>query len=135
MMAGKWLTGKKIYKAAAMFKSSSYSFEFYAPGIVRRLETRADVDEFTEKNRNSAIYTSAGNLKELDPHGYTYRVLGSFSDFHISMLTPKFLNPSTRQETLDKMVLITAIKKKQLSFLPVLTSVRDPGLKRNRTWY
>lgn len=111
MMAGKWLISNKNHKTPAMFQSSSYSFEFYAPGNVQRLETFSDIDKFLEEHGNSAIYTTNSNLQELKLHGYQYKVLANFPDFHISMLTPGFLNPATRGEELEKMVLASVQKK------------------------
>lgn len=111
MMAGKWLTANKIYRAPAMYRSASYSFEFYAPGFVQRLETLQDVDLFLAKAGDSPVYTTDSSLKELTHNNYQFTVLKSFYDFHISMLTGKFLNPSTRQAELQKMTLVL-IKKK-----------------------
>ena len=113
MKAGKWLLSNKKYKTPAMFRSSSYSFEFYAPGYIQRLETFTDMDKFLEEDNNRAIYASDSNLQELKLQGYQYNLLANFSDFHISMLTPKFLKPATRKGELRKMVLITVRKKMQ----------------------
>lgn len=110
MMAGKWLEANRNYRTPAMFRSWSYSFEFYAPGYVQRLETFADLDKFLEKDSTKAIYTTTGSLEELKLKGYQYNILGIFPDFHISMLTAEFLNPSTRNEELEKKVLITLRK-------------------------
>lgn len=114
MMAGKWLAGNKGYKTPAMFRSPSYSFEFYAPGYVQRLETFADLDKFAEKDSNTAIYTTVRNLQELKLQGYQYKLLATYPDFHISMLTPAFLNPSTRPREVEKRVLITVQKQRSL---------------------
>ncbi len=113
MMAGKWLTNNKINNPPAMYKSSSYSFEFYAPGFVQRLETPGAIDTFLAKNGNSAIYTANNNLKELNLHSYHFEILKSFDDFHVSMLTGRFLNPSTRANELQKMVLVMVKKKER----------------------
>jgi len=111
MVAGKWLKGNKMYSSPAMFRSASYSFEFYAPGFVQRLETFTDVDLFLKKG-NNAVYTANSNLEVLKNNGYECTVLKRFSDFHISMLTMKFLNPSTRENELKKMVLVMVRKRK-----------------------
>lgn len=111
MMAGRWLTNNKDYSTSAMFRSASYSFEFYAPGFVPRLQTFTDLDRFLEKDSNGAIYTKNSILKELDLQGYQYTLLKNFPDFHISMLTGSFLNPATRENELEKMVLIRVQKK------------------------
>lgn len=111
MMAGKWLRGNKIYKTAVMFRSSSYSFEFYAPGYVQRLESYADIDKSLAKDSKIAVFTSQTSFEELRNQGYQSNLLANFSDFHISMLTPQFLNPASRDNVLEKMVLITVQKK------------------------
>ena len=115
LMAGKWLKNHKYYTTPAMFRSWSYSFEFYAPGYVERLETFADLDTFLKKDSKRAIYTSISILTELNLQGYQYTILTNFPDFHISMLTGKFLNPSTRNEELEEKVLITVQKKPSLN--------------------
>jgi len=114
MMAGKWLKDNKINSRPAMYKSSSYSFEFYAPGFVQRLETFSAIETFLAKNSNSAIYTTDNTLQELNLQGYQFTILKSFPDFHISMITGKFLNPATRANELQKMVLVMIKKKKVL---------------------
>ncbi|HEX8278079.1 MAG TPA: glycosyltransferase family 39 protein [Segetibacter sp.] len=111
MMAGKWLMRHKSFKTPAMFQSSSYSFEFYAPGYVQRLETFTEMDKFLEENDERAIYTTNSNLEQLKLQGYHYHVLATFPDFHISMLTPQFLNASTRNSQLEKIVLVALRKK------------------------
>jgi hypothetical protein len=110
MMAGKWLVNAKNSKTPAMFMSWSYSFEFYAPGYVQRLETFTELDTFLKEDSGRPIYTSTNILNELKLYGYQYNVLAEFSDFHISMLTPKFLNPRTRNEEVEKRVLIKVQK-------------------------
>lgn len=111
MMAGKWLVRNNYSKTPAMFRSSSYSFEFYAPGYVQRLETFTEVNKFLEKDNERIIYTTSSNLEELKLQGYNYDVLGTFPDFHVSMLTPQFLNPFTRNSQLEKTVLVALEKK------------------------
>ncbi|HEX8676806.1 MAG TPA: glycosyl transferase, partial [Segetibacter sp.] len=111
MMAGKWLLRNRSFETPAMFRSSSYSFEFYAPGYVQRLETLADLDKFLEESDERVIYTTNSNLEELKLQGYHLFVLATFPDFHISMLTPRFLNPSTRDSQLEKIVLVALQKK------------------------
>ncbi len=111
MMAGKWLATNKNNKTPAMFRSWSYSFEFHAPGYVQRLETFTDLNKFLEEDSNRAVYTTNSTLQKLKLQGYQYNILANFSDFHISMLTQRFLNPSTRNSQLEKTVLITVQKK------------------------
>ena len=111
MMAGKWLTNQKRAETPAIFKDLSYSFEFYAPGFVKRSDSFEYLDKFIAKANKLSIYTSSKNLDELQRNGYSYTIIKGFSYFHVSMLTGKFLNPATRTDQLEKMVLITVKKK------------------------
>lgn len=111
MMAGKWLSSNKRLKTPGMYKANSYSFEFYAPGYVPRLGTSAELNEFLGKDSSGVIYTTSDQLQELTEQGYRYTILANFPDFHISMLTASFLNPSTREGELKKAVLIMIEKK------------------------
>lgn len=113
MVAGKWLVKNKNYKTAAMYRSWSYSFEFYAPGYVQRFETIKGLNKFVSADANRPIYTTASVLPQLEAEGFEYNILETFPDFHISMLTAKFLNPSTRDNELEKKVLVTLQKKIQ----------------------
>ena len=114
MVAGKWVSSNNEYKAGAIFRAPSYSFEFYAPGYVQRLDTFTDLDTFLAESGKSAIYTTEQNLQELKRQGYEYKLIKTFPDFHISMLTGDFLNPLTRASEVEKRVLITLQKSKTL---------------------
>jgi hypothetical protein len=111
MMAGKYLNNIDSHKTSAMFKAGSYSFEFYAPGYVQRLDTVADLNSFIAKDSNGVVYTTTDKLAELKQQGYQYNTLANFPDFHISMLTGRFLNPSTRDKEVKEAVLIRVQKR------------------------
>ena len=111
MMAGKYIDSINIHNTSAMFKAGSYSFEFYAPGYVQRLDTITDLDRFIKKDSNQVIYTTKDKLEELKQQGYHYSTLANFPDFHISMLTGRFLNPSTRDREVKEAVLIRVQKR------------------------
>jgi len=106
MMAGKLLYENRINSQAATLLASSYSFEFYAPGIVQYVNSLADIVPFMKHDPTAAFYTNSNILPQLQREGYQYRVLKEFPYFHISMLTAGFLHPRTRDRELDKMVLI-----------------------------
>ena len=111
MMAGKYLTDNKISAKVATLNAWSYSFEFYAPGFVRYVDSIKDVNSFIGKDSSAAFYTGLSSLSELSRKGYQYNVLKEFGYFHISMLTGGFLNPKTRQNELEKMALILVRRK------------------------
>ncbi|MDB5249027.1 MAG: glycosyl transferase [Segetibacter sp.] len=114
MMAGKWLQQNAPTASSALFKSWSYSFEFYAPGFVETINDYGQLDQFLRKNTTTGVYTTANTLEELKQKGYEYIISGNFSFFHISMLTGSFINPATREKALEKMVLITGVRKTAL---------------------
>jgi len=112
MEAGKWLAQQKDSLAPVMFRSFSYSFEFYAPGFIKSIGNFNDLDNFLKTSSNGAIFTSEESLPELTSHGYYYNILKDFPYFHVSMLTGKFLNSHTRASQLERMVLVTVQKRR-----------------------
>lgn len=106
MVAGKFMTDKKLLLNAATLNASSYSFEFYAPGVIQYLNSLDDLNNFIKKDTAVAIYTNKHMLYELEQKGYHFIVLQELPYFHVSMLTGSFLNPATRSSQLEKMVLI-----------------------------
>ncbi|MDQ6815381.1 MAG: glycosyltransferase family 39 protein [Bacteroidota bacterium] len=113
MMAGKLLSEKKIYAKAATLHAWSYSFEFYAPGFVQYVDSISAVDRFIGNDSSVAFYTTTNTLSELTQKGYEYSLLKEFEYFHISMLTGGFLNPQTRENSVEKMALILVKRKRE----------------------
>ncbi len=106
MMAAKYLRNDKIYTSAAIYQYWSYSFEFYAPGLVKRLNTADDADKYIKTYPSGVIFASEQGLLDLQQQGFECTVLQTFPYFHISMLTGAFLNPATRnRETLNTVLL------------------------------
>lgn len=109
MHAGKWLKNKPEYQAA-MYNTWSYTLEYYAPGYIERAVNPAQVDLLNKKYSHLAFYTSEQELKNLEAAGYKYQPLQQYGFFHISMLTPEFLDAKTRDKELEKMYLVTISK-------------------------
>jgi energy-coupling factor transporter transmembrane protein EcfT len=106
MMAGKWLTVNNFTQTPAMYNAWSYSFEFYAPGYISYIRSEEELKIFINKDSNRSIYTKEAFLPELQSQGYKFKLLQTFPNFHVSMLTPEFLNPKTRDKAVEKFVLI-----------------------------
>jgi 4-amino-4-deoxy-L-arabinose transferase-like glycosyltransferase len=110
MMAGKWIKENNIKGPFAIYRNFSYSFEFYAPGIVMQTDDKNRLKEFAS-GTGVLIYTSKENIKELTDEGYSIMVLQTFSYFPVSKLNLKFLNYKTRQAQLQEIILAKISKK------------------------
>jgi 4-amino-4-deoxy-L-arabinose transferase-like glycosyltransferase len=108
MMAGKFLKEKKLPLKAYILKPVfyTYSYEFYAPGFVERIENFDNLQEILTSQNTGAFYTSENTLLELKQNGFSFDVLQKFSYYQISMLKGEFLDPSTRPAQLETMCLI-----------------------------
>ncbi|MDN3585829.1 glycosyltransferase family 39 protein [Pedobacter aquatilis] len=103
--AGKWL--KKNYptaKPAVLNYIDAFSFDFYAPGEVKYLWNYEDLKQY-ENTQDLVLYVSEIELSKLKS-AYNVKVLNSFEYFHISKLTPKFLNKKTRNQLLEHFYLV-----------------------------
>lgn len=77
------------------YKGNSYSVHFYSRQIVPRINA---IDSLPP---NAWLLTGKEGKQSLDRAGYRYEVVKSGPDFHISTLTPAFLNAQTRASVLD----------------------------------
>jgi len=103
--AGTWL--KQNYptaKPAVLNYIDAFSFDFYAPGEVKYLWNYEDLEKFKTTN-DLVIYVSETELPKLKAT-YKVKILNSFEYFHISKLTPKFLNRNTRNQVLETFYLV-----------------------------
>ncbi|MEX6690123.1 glycosyltransferase family 39 protein [Danxiaibacter flavus] len=110
MLAGKWLTEHGYNKKLAMYKSNSYSLEFYAPVNVDRLPTGQSLDSCIAKG-NIILYTTKENAAELTGSGYNVQLLKEYAFYPVSRLTLPFLNYKTRSRELQQIVLANVSKK------------------------
>ncbi|MBL7747222.1 MAG: glycosyltransferase family 39 protein [Chitinophagaceae bacterium] len=108
MMAGKWIQETNAQGPIAIYRNFSYSFEFYAPGIIMQTDDRKKLDPFA-RGRKVLIYTAKENIKELEAANYSVELLQSFSHFPVSKLDIKFLTNSTRQTQVKEMVLVRVL--------------------------
>ena len=102
MMAGKWLRQQKDSRPVGMLGQYDFSLEFYAPGRVAFLTSPKDI--FIQKGK--LLYTKPALLTELEAAGIQTNLLQTFPYFHVTKLTGKFLNPATRPQVLDTVVLV-----------------------------
>lgn len=103
--AGKWL--KHNYptaKPAVLNYIDAFSFDFYAPGEVKYLWNYDDLNA-NKTTENLVLYVSETELPKLKST-HDVKILNSFEYFHISKLTPKFLNKKTRNQVLEHFYLV-----------------------------
>ncbi|MET0570071.1 MAG: glycosyltransferase family 39 protein [Pedobacter agri] len=103
--AGTWL--KQNYptaKPAVLNYIDAFSFDFYAPGEVKYLWNYDDLNQY-KSTKDLVVYVSETELSKLKTL-YNVKVLNSFEYFHISKLTPKFLNKHTRNQVLEHFYLV-----------------------------
>ncbi len=104
MMAAKFLQQKKDHRNAGMYGGFSYTFEFYAPGSVTYLHSLPAVDSFINGG-GRLFYIAPASLHEINTNGHRTQILQSFPYFRVTQLTGKFLNPATRGQVTDTLLL------------------------------
>ena len=82
-----------------------HSFCFNANCIVKGAKTYEDLLSVLEKGDNW-LYTDEVGLAELNEKGYHPEVVKEMPKFHISILSARFANPTTRLATLQKVYLV-----------------------------
>lgn len=109
--AAAWLKQHAPHNPSAIYYISDHPLEFRAGKIFPYLYAANSLD-FVAKHPNPYIYGDDLALKELqDIPGYEASVAATFERHHPALLTIKFLNPSTRKQSLEKRYWITLRKR------------------------
>jgi len=100
--AGRWIHQNKVpANAVFLYKyGHSWSLDFYAQA---NIPSRDSLDQI---RTGDWVILHVKDLKDLDSAGRKYQVEYHNVDFHVSMLTGKFLNPSTREEVVAPYAII-----------------------------
>jgi hypothetical protein len=104
MMAAKLIKKNNDFRKAGMYGSFSYTFEFYVPSSVSYLHSLQAVDSFAKQNGHF-VYTTPNALQEMTVNGKQARILQQFPYYRVTLLTGKFLNPATRGQATDTLLL------------------------------
>jgi len=105
MEAGNWLKeNHPKAKASVLMYPDAYSFDFYAPGEPKYFWNYEELDKF-RVDENLVIYAPESELPKLKKD-YGAAVLKSFEYYHITKLTPKFINAKTRPQLLEHFYLV-----------------------------
>lgn len=105
MEAANWL--KKHYpeaKASVLMYPDAYSFDFYANGEPKYFWSYEELNKLKDE-KNLVIYTPESELAKLKKD-YRAEVLKSFEYYHITKLSPKFINAKTRPQLLEHFYLV-----------------------------
>jgi hypothetical protein len=101
-LAGKWLCQQNIPsdKVFVYQYKEWRSFHFYAQGIIQHKDS---TELFTP---GDYIVTSADKVTSLDESGVIYDKIYEGKNYTVSQLSLKFLNPETREKSLDSFVIL-----------------------------
>jgi len=105
MEAANWL--KENYpeaKASVLMYPDAYSFDFYANGEPKYFWSYEELNK-SKDEKNLVIYTPESELAKLKKE-YGAEVLKSFEYYHITKLSPKFINAKTRPQLLEHFYLV-----------------------------
>lgn len=111
MEAGKWVQQHNSGQQPVLYRNGTYSFEFYAPGIVLKADSAEAVLQLCKTHPQLVLFLPQPELITLQDSRLTVQVLQTFDYFHISQLKGKFLNPNTRKTQLDTFVLAAVSAK------------------------
>lgn len=103
--AGIWLN-KNYPKANAkvLMYPDAYSFDFYKNGNVEYIWHYEDLAEI-KKDKNTILYIQDDDLARLKKD-FNAEVLNGFEYYHITKLTPKFINEESRPTVLEHFYLV-----------------------------
>ncbi len=83
----------------------AFSFDFYAKQHVHWYFTLAEFEQ-AHRQQSLVVFTTADKLKELTEAHIPFQHIRSFDEFHVTTLTPEFINHRTRAQALHTNVLI-----------------------------
>jgi len=89
-----------------LFRTNSWAFQFYSnrtPLLLDSITSAIPAGTF--------VYLDKSELHNLYRSGIRYSVIEMFQDFHVSMLTADFLNPTSRQQAVRLYALIKILPK------------------------
>ncbi|MBY0426079.1 MAG: hypothetical protein K2Q22_10615, partial [Cytophagales bacterium] len=101
--------GLEKEKVISYMTDPGFAMDFYLHTLVNRV---SDPEYPAQTNLNGYyVYTNEFGIQKLTELGYEPKIIYAGEDFHVTTLTPKFLNPSTRKETVEMKFLCVLTKK------------------------
>jgi len=90
----------------AYFHRGSHALDFYNGDMLEDLPSDLDVRNRAKQEGAYWLHTDAGGRRELESQGVPFEVVQDFRHFQVALLKPKFLNPTSRPNTLDTIYLL-----------------------------
>jgi len=87
-------------KKMAFFWRHGHALDFYSHRILPEIQSLEHLRSMADSLNGCWIYTSKEALAKLDTFGIPYAIERPFNHFQVALLSPQFLNPSTRDSAL-----------------------------------
>lgn len=92
-------------KIASTFYSGL--FEFYLDEDLIRIK---NLEQLSSLDENVLIFIHKNDVERFEKNSIEYEIVETFKHFHITRLTPGFLNPETRESNLQERYLVKLVK-------------------------
>ncbi len=89
-----------------IYEKSSHSLDFYLKSIVPIVEDQEDIQQVLNDQGSIWIVTNNKGKKLIDELYDSPLTIEEFKDFHITLLSSRFLNPETRSSVVRTRYLI-----------------------------
>lgn len=91
----------KCYRA-----EGGFGLDFYLNGIPEKIQDTEHKIPFERDFKGYTVFTDADGIGNIQRAGFQVDTILKGEEYHVSTLTPKFINPATRNETVEKKYLI-----------------------------
>lgn len=113
MEAGKLLQQQSVFRQSVLYRCQSYSFEYYAPGLVKQTNDAEQLDSWCGEYGIITVLMPEEEWRMIREQGiHKASLIQSFPYFHISQLSGDFLNRNTRQKVLETLSLVVIQRQK-----------------------
>jgi len=90
----------------AFFRRHGHALDFYSQTITRRMESAWQIQETARREGAIWVYTNQKGKSELDLMQVPYEMVYEMGHFQTALLKGRFLNPVTRQQSLEPVWLL-----------------------------
>ncbi len=110
--AGRWIDKNcRPDDSVHGYKLFGYSLDLYANRRIGQIEDLVPVLQDLRKGKSVFLLFKEVEISNIEKWGVTMEIKSTFPSFHVSLLTPEFLNPNTRLKSLET-VYIAKVKLK-----------------------